>query len=167
MKHHRRKEVDLEGMVLNGQEAAYEALQLYKSKCNRLQLKEDYSGAAAVASTGSIAYITNGYFNAAEELWKIYFDALSKSNIEFNQDVRTVVDRIISAYGDTNDTHKMEFLQYVLKYSIDNGTLLFGNPEIQSIYAACLWKNEEYRKSVKHFVLGEAPQILYYHVCNS
>lgn len=184
-----RKEINLEAMVKEGEAQAYEALQLYRSRSNRAKQKGDFAVAVANASQGSKILLQNSYENAGSELGYYMVDLMNESAMELTPDVRAMVNDVDSAFISTSHAHS-KFLKACIKWSIDHGPRVYGDPMIQCQYASCLWdeitdasdsaisavssvgkslgaKTEantpasRRRKAIQHFAAGEAPQKLW------
>lgn len=155
----RKKGSNLEAMVAGGQDSAYEALQLYKSKANRFKIKGDFDEAANVAACGCLIMLKHNYANSAEELWRLYFDALSSNNSEVNDTIRTKIGEINRAF-EQNNSSRIEFLQSAVKYSSEHSPFIYGDGKLHIDYAISLWEEGD-SKAIQHFAIGEAPQLLF------
>ena len=153
---------NLEEMVKGGQASAYEALQLYRSKCNRLKLKNDFMQAINVASKGSSVLLLNGYENAGAELSTVLTSLLTESGLDITPEIRNLVNEVDSAFaslpnkelqnngtssGVSNQpikpmltTSRIEFLKALVVYSMKNGQREYGDPMFHNQLALCLWQ---------------------------
>ena len=147
----------LEEMVKGGQASAYEALQLYRSKCNRLKLKSDFMQAINVAAKGSSVLLLNGYENAGAELSAVLTGLLTESGMDITPEIRNLVNEVDSAFAnipvkETSSsgasqpikplltTSRIEYLKALVVYSMKNGQREYGDPMFHNQLALCLWQ---------------------------
>lgn len=160
-------ENNLEEMVTQGQASAYEALQLYRSRCNRLKQKKEFMQAISIAAKGTYALISNGYENAAGELSAILTNLLDESGLDISPEIRKIVTEVDNAFAAfvptvaacstavvaaptkpatstiskavVETTSRIEYLKALVVYSMKNGQREYGDPMFHSSLGSCLW----------------------------
>jgi len=168
MSRKRGAEINLEEMVTGGQASAYEALQLYRSRCNRLKVKSDFMQAISTAAKGVIALVSNGYENAGGELSAILTNLLDQSGLDISPEIRNIVNEVDAAFGAVipaapatsgvveigppkpptstisktvvETTPRVEYLKALVVYSMKNGQREYGDPMFHSTLGTCLWE---------------------------
>lgn len=175
-----KKEIDLDAMVEEGQDGAYEALQLYRSRAMRFQTKNDIMNAIVSASHGSVVLLSKGYITAGFELASMTIDIINESGYEMNPQVRQIIFDIDNAFGASQKEvgapphpQKTEFLKSCVKSTIANGQREYGEPQMHNRLAHCLWATvptttttqaKAYTSAIYHFALGEEPIELVHHI---
>lgn len=160
----RKKEVDLESMVCQGRENAYEALQLYKSKINRQKQKQDYESAISIAVKGTRALLSHHYSKAGLELLSILLDLLDSSERQLDVDNRNIINEFEFLLL---PVERLEFLQKCLKWSNKNDNRMIGDVLLHIKIGTCQWNLQNFPKAVFHFVAGEAPDNLWGKIADS
>jgi hypothetical protein len=155
----RSKGIDLEVMVTSGPDSAYEALQLYKSKINRLRVKSNYFDALEVCKTSGVILLRNGYESAGDEIGKLFVEILDEINLDLTPESRNLLNILDSAYS-PHSISRRHFLKECLKYSVRTGQRIYGDTLLHGKLAENLWLADEKSESLKHFALGEIPEIL-------
>jgi hypothetical protein len=158
------KTINLESMVLEGAESAYEALQLYKSKVNRLRSKSSYQQSMDLCASSAIIFLRNGYETAGNEMSKLFIEILDESSADLTPEYRNLLNSIDSAFP-FDSMNRGLFLKECLRYSVKTGSRLYGDTLLHARLAENLWSTNERPSSMKHFALGEAPENLWRHVC--
>jgi len=152
----KKDEVDLDSLVASGDQGAYEALQLYKSRSQRSKTKDNVLGAINVASHGSKVLLSKGYVNAGAELANVVVDMINEVGMEINPQVRGMIFEIDNEFPPGNP-FRIEFLKACVKSSIANGQRELGDATIHLRLANCLWEIKD-KNAVYHFVLSEEPE---------
>lgn len=157
-----KKDVDLTAMVQSGENGAYEALQLYRSRSMRFKSKNDFKEAINVCSTGSICLLENGYGNAGAELSNLYVELLTELNQPLTDETRAEIFQIDSKFPANAISHRIEFLKACIKWSIAVGDRELGDPKLHTRLAECLWgsSSNEKKNVTYHFAAGESPKLL-------
>jgi len=159
-KKNKRKEINLEEMVRSGSEGAYEALQLYKSKVNRLKQKGSIDEAIVTAHSGSRIFLSlKDFESAGTELAKILIELFIEFDKELNLDNRNIINELDQNYSE-GSAFREDFLKLTLKWNVKTGTRTHGDPMINVKYADSLWYNNKQVKAIYHYVVGEAPENL-------
>lgn len=145
--------------VQSGAEGAYEALQLYRSRCNRLKAKNDTNGAIQSAATGAITLFDAGYENAGAELADLFVELLHETRQAVNEQIKSLILAIDSKFAVKKTPHRADFLKTCIKWSAELGTRELGDPELHTLLATCLWESGD-KNAAYHFTCGEAPELL-------
>ena len=153
------RELNLEDMVAESPEKSYEALQLYRSKINRLKQKNLLDEALNVAFKGSVAMLTHKYYKSGLELTIIAIDLLEENDREITVEYRNWINRIDDHLRPCT-SERLEFLKKCVKLSIQTGSRQLGDTMIHSKIADCLWESDQKMKAVQHYAIGEAPEQL-------
>lgn len=183
-----KREVNLEAMVEEGESSAYEALQLYKSRCNRMKGKGEFLEAINVAAKGAKAQLVHGYESSGVELCNILVDLLTAGEFDINPDLRNLLNEIDSAFASMPKNEKgasdklitvtakdgskqpavpkssrIDFLKSLVTWSMKCGQRDYGDPMLHLQLANTLWDHSRgfHRKSIYHFAVGEAPTALW------
>lgn len=168
----------LEQLIKGGEASAYEALQLYRSKCNRMKQKGEFLSALGVAAKGSKQLLSNGYENAGAELTTVFTELLLESQLDISPDIRNMINEIDASYqslplkpmsvktvsGTKPPTsNRLEFLKQIVLSSAKYGPREYGDPMFHCQLASCMWNlsPQHHRKAVYHFAVGEAPHQLW------
>ena len=158
-----RRGVNYEEMILNGSESAYEALQLYRSKIIRLKNKNNLFESLTLCSIGIINFLKYNYYSEGNELEKLFLDILKESKSELSLDIRNLINNINQAYQANSIQHGI-FLKECIKYSILIGSRVYGDPLLHKQLGEYLWKSGQEILSIKHFILGESPELFWQYV---
>ena len=181
-----RREVNLEEMVAEGEASAYEALQLYKSRCNRMKGKGEYMDGVKVAAKGATAELLHGYESSGVELCSILTDLLTVGEFDITPDLRNLLNEVDGAFAslpkkDTGDklvtitgkdgskqlavpkSSRIDFLKTLVTWSMKCGQREYGDPMLHVQLGNTLWDHSRgfHRKSIYHFAVGEAPTVLW------
>lgn len=132
-----RAKLDLEAMVGAGETSAYEALELYKSRANRLQLKNEFDQGLDALSKGAICMIQHSYFTCAEVLCDLFVEMLSESGSKLTPDVRSIIKSIEESFACAGIATKHKFLCDCVRWSIETGDRKFGDPILQARLGTC------------------------------
>jgi len=154
----KKDEIDLDGMVESGDQGAYEALQLFKSRAMRFKTKDNIMSAINVASHGAKALLSKGYVNAGAELADLVVELINEVGMEINPQIRNLIFEIDNEFPPSS-TYRIEFLKSCVKSTIANGQRELGDPTMHLRLANCLWEAGD-KHAVYHFVLSEEPEIL-------
>jgi len=146
-------------MVAESQEKSYEALQLYRSKINRLKQKNSFDEALNIAFKGSLAMLTNKYYKSGLELSIAAIDLLEENEKELAIEYRNWINKVDECLTQ-EASERQEFLKRCIKWSLHTGSRELGDTMIHSKMADCLWESDQKSKAVQHFALGEAPEKL-------
>lgn len=157
------KTMNLERMVSEGTESAYEALQLYRSKVHRLRSKQNYFPAMELCATSTRIFLRYGYETAGNEMSKLFIEILEESQMELSPESRNLLNSIDSSFSFDSMSRGI-FLKECLKYSVKSGSRVYGDTLLHARLAENLWATNERPLSLKHFALGEAPESLWRHV---
>jgi len=153
-----KNEVDLDSMVESGDQGAYEALQLFKSKAMRFKTKDNVTSALNVAAHGAKTLLSKGYINAGAELADLVIELINEAGLEINPQIRTLVVEVDNEFPG-NSPYRIEFLKSCVKSTIVNGQRELGDPTMHLRLANCLWDAND-KHAIYHFVLSEEPEIL-------
>jgi len=151
-------------MVASGQNGAYEALQLYRSKVNRCKQKGDFNGAITVCCDSANCLLSHGYGTAGGEMANILIEMLGTSGQKLDVDNRQRINDIDSKFV-SNGKERQDFLKQALSWSIKSGDREHGDLMLNSTYAFTLWDAGQHKKAILHFVQGEAPEKLWAKLC--
>lgn len=168
-KKRQRAEVNLEEMVTLGQASAYEALQLYRSRCNRLKVKGELLQAINTAGKGAKALLTHGYETAGAELATVVTSLLVEAGLDITPDIRNMLNEIDAAFSSLS----APMTSQKPTSSINIGTLLSGSAaaatpstsatttsRIEFLKAVVNWTmkcgQREYGDPMYHVMLGTA-----------
>eukprot|EP01041_Mallomonas_annulata_P006783 gene6783-13738_t len=151
---------ELQDMVASGQQGAYEALQLYRSKVNRLVQKQQFEEARTICVQATLCLLKHGYGTAGAEIANVYVDLLSNSGEKLNIDVRNTINEI-DRHFQPKSQERCDFLKKCIKLSIATGDRELGDPVLNTELALLLWDTDNRSKSVLHFVIGESPEKLW------
>jgi hypothetical protein len=155
----RSAEVDLDSLVVSGDQGAYEALQLFKSRAMRFKTKDDnITNAINVAIHGAKALLSKGYVNAGAELANLVIDFINEAGMEINPQMRTLLFEVDNEFPPANP-FRIEFLKACVKSTIANGQREMGDPVFHLRLANCLWEIKD-KNAIYHFVLSEEPELL-------
>jgi hypothetical protein len=150
---------DLDAMVRSGPAGAYEALQLYKSRCNRFKLKQDYIQAIEIAGKGCKA-LCRDYEKAGAELASIFVELLVESGQDCSQDLRSLVNDIDSAFPEKSAL-RADFLLAALKWTAKCGSRELGDPMLHQRLGLLLTELGDKTKAVYHLTMAEAPELVW------
>ena len=150
-----RKEVDLDAMVLTGQNGAYEALQLYRSRAIRFKSKNDSMGALNATAAGAKCLLENNYENAGAELADLFLDILTEYKIDLSENVKTLAMEIDDRFPKASPK-RVEYLKGCVKYTVTCGNKESGDALFQMKLAECYWDKKD-KNAAFHFAAGEAP----------
>lgn len=153
----KKDEVDLDSLVASGDQGAYEALQLYKSRSMRFKTKDNIMGAINAASHGSKVLLSKGYINAGAELANLVVDLINEVGMEINPQIRSLIFDMDNEFP-PGSPFRIEFLKSCVKSTIANGQRELGDATIHLRLANCLWEIKD-KNAVYHFVLSEEPEI--------
>ncbi len=159
----KRKEINLDEMVTEGAEKAYEALQLYRSRAMRFQSKNDIINAVITSSHGAIVLLRNNYITAGAELANMTVEIINEAGMEINPQVRQIIFDVDSSFPAEKSVTaaRIEFLKACVKSTIANGQREYGEPQMHARLASCLWDVMPGSKTaIYHFALGEDPEEL-------
>ena len=160
----RKKETsdeELEAMVASGQAGAYEALQLYRSRSNRLKVKGDIDGAVRVAARGA-KLLCAGFEKAGMELTSLLIETLTEAEQDCTPENRGLINDIDAAFPEKSAL-RIDFLMAAIKWTMKCGPRQLGDPMLHSRLAVCLWNTSlpaERIKAVYHFSVAEMPEAL-------
>jgi hypothetical protein len=153
---------DLDEMVRSGQEGAYEALQLYRSRANRAKLKGDFTTAIAIAARGARTLCPE-YEKAGAELSVVLLELLVEADEDCTPENRSLINAIDAALP-VKSPLRIEFLAAAIKWTMRCGSRELGDPMLHSRMGACLWElgsTSERLKAVFNFVVSEQPEVLW------
>lgn len=156
----------LEEMITEGEDKAYEALQLFRSRCNRMKTKGDVFDAIEVAATGVCSLLAHGYESAGKELamyivedlvYDLEHDAKFIASLDKDSGIdsyvemltpqlRTILNGIDAAFS-PRSPGRVEFMHHCVRWSMKCGARLYGDPLLHSKYATLLWDSEPAKKS--------------------
>lgn len=146
---------DLESLVTSGPQGAYEALQLFRSKAQRLRSKGDVNGAIKEAATGAKSLLRHNYDHAGVEMNNLFLEILNENGIEINAEIRHIINEIDDILSEKR-TLRLEFLKGCVKWTIKCGARELGDPKLHVHLAMCLWDLEgQQPTAIYHFAAGE------------
>jgi hypothetical protein len=154
----KKDEVDLDSLVESGDQGAYEALQLFKSRAMRFKTKDNIMSAINVAVHGAKSLLSKGYVNAGAELASLIIDMVNEAGMEINPQLRNLIFDVDNDFPPTSP-HRVEFLKACIKSTIATGQRELGDPTIHLRLANCLWETKD-KNAIYHFVLSEEPEVL-------
>jgi hypothetical protein len=149
---------DLSELVERGQEGAYEALQLFKSRASRLVNKGQYAQAVHEYLEGAKALMDNNFCAEGHELALEALKTLQTQQTKVMVDMRASLMRIIEAYNETSLQLQYECISSAIEWSKLCGERYYGDPIFHLRAAECTWKQGLHNKALRHFALAEAPQ---------
>ena len=153
---------DLEAMVLSGETGAYEALQLFRSRCSRRRQKGDLRGAVDEAARGCRA-LCPAYEKAGAELALLLVEALVEGDLDCSADNLAAVRQVDQAFP-PRSAARIDFLLAAIKWTMKCGSRELGEPVLHGELAVCLWEAGDRAKAVYHFTAAEAPEQLWNHL---
>jgi hypothetical protein len=102
---------DLEARICSGGEAAaYEALQLVKSRADRLRLKGDIEASLQILAKSAVSMLKHSYTTAGSELCSMYISTLTEAKMPLTIDVRNVINEIDGAFTPRSSPGRRNFL---------------------------------------------------------
>ena len=153
----KKDEVDLDSLVASGDQGAYEALQLFKSRSMRFKTKDNVMGAINVSSHGAKLLLSKGYVNAGAELANLVIDLINEVGMEINPQIRALIFEIDNEFPAASP-FRTEFLKSCVKSTIANGQRELGDATMHLRLANCLWDVKD-KNAIYHFVLSEEPEL--------
>ena len=153
---------DLVALVRSGEAGAYEALQLFRSRCSRLRQKGDFRGAVDEAARGCMALCPE-YEKAGAELALALVEVLAEGDLDCSPENLSAVQRVDAAFP-PRSAARIEFLLAAIKWSMRCGSRELGDPALHGEVAACFWEAGDRAKAVYHFTAAEAPEQLWSHL---
>jgi hypothetical protein len=149
------KEVDLEEKVASGNDGAYEALQLYRSRAIRLKTKNEITASMSALAQGAKCLLKHTYENAGAELAMLLIDFLLEIGGDVTPSQVDMVLEVAQQYS-SESTHKADFLKAAVKWSIKAGTSELGEVRLQVALGQALWTTDQ-RTAIYHLAAGESP----------
>ena len=150
---------DLEALVRSGEAGAYEALQLFRSRCSRLRQKGDFHGAVEEAVRGCRALCPE-YEKAGAELAVALVEVLVEGDLDCSPDNLSAVRQVDAAFP-PRSAARVDFLLAAIKWTMKCGSRELGEPVLHSELAVCFWEPGDRAKAVYHFTAAEAPEQLW------
>lgn len=135
---------DLETRIASGGEAAaYEALQLIKSRADRMRLKGDTEGSLQLLAKSAVSMLKHSYTTAGSELCSMYIATLTEAKLPLTIDVRNVINEIEGAFTPRSSPGRRNFLLSCVEWSVALGDRKYGDPLLQSMLGrgvhACIY----------------------------
>lgn len=124
---------DLEARISSGGEAAaYEGLQLLKSRADRLRIKGDVEASLQLLAKGAVTMLKHSFTTAGSELCSMYISTLTEARLPLSIDVRNVINEIEAAFTPRSCPARRNFLMACVEWSVAIGDRKYGDPLIQS-----------------------------------
>ena len=126
---------ELDNLIAQGPEGAYEALQLFRSRALRFKTKNETKSALDAAAHGAKSLLRASHTHAGSELTALFINILDESGAELDSENRTIVNEIDSAFehneGDVAANLRTDFLKSCIKWSQASGTRELGDPQVR------------------------------------
>mmetsp|Transcript_38812 Transcript_38812/g.51146 ORF Transcript_38812/g.51146 Transcript_38812/m.51146 type:complete len:300 (-) Transcript_38812:334-1233(-) len=150
-----------------GEEGAYEALQLFRGQCARRLKKgrEDYPGAIEIATVGAQTLFDAGFLDMGADLaiYVVQLYADSKREVtDTNRDVMVELDKKF----EPNSNKRLKFIKAAVKWSLDCGARAYGDPALHFRLGDAFLRKNQVELCTKHFVYAEQPLLIAHLLCN-
>jgi len=154
-----RPERNLEELVRQDLEGAYEALQLYKSRVNRLLKKKNFADALTESANGACVLLSHSYSKAGLELANQVIQILEYLNQDLDDNNKCLIYRINDNFSKPCE-EQVEYLENCLKWFVKVSSRELGDPELHRKLGITLWEIGSYVKSAYHLAICENPDLI-------
>ncbi len=147
-----KKEENLEDLVKSGEEGAYTALQLYRSRALRYQSKGDVTAALNLTAQGACTYLeqskatesnigtSKALKTAGTELAMLLLTFLTDNQLSLDNATHALVTQVDDAFVNfCPDLRRVEYLKNCIKWAVTNGCTISGIHRLHQRHGESLW----------------------------
>ncbi|CAM9122258.1 unnamed protein product [Heterosigma akashiwo] len=144
-----------------GEEGAYEALQLFRGQCARRLKKgrEDYNAAIEIATVGANTLFEGGHLDMGADLAVYVAELYTVSKREVTSTNRDVMVELDKKF-EPSSNKRLKFIKAAVKWSVDCGRRQYGDPALHFRLADAFLRRGLVELATKHFVYGEKPLLV-------